>query len=505
MLFRSAAVCSFLIPLALWAAAGPSQAQVKAPASNTLPTFTAYTVTPVADNLENPWSLAFLPDGRQLVTERSGRLRIINAQGQLQASPVAGLPAVLVAGQGGLFDVVPAPDFSKTQQLLISYACGTRQANHTCLASARLQGNALTDVKEIFRSQPAKAGGAHFGGRVAFLPDGTLVMTLGDGYDYRDKAQDLSTHFGKTVRLNRDGSVPADNPFANRADARPEIYTWGHRNVQGLVWDGASKRLLAHEHGARGGDELNLLKAGANYGWPLATYGIDYSGAIISPNTAVDGTEQPQLYWNPSIAPSGMAVYNGGLFPAWQGSVLVGALSHRMVQRIQWRNGQPVVVEGLFRELNERIRDVKTGPDGAVYLLTDQPQGRVLKVTPSFSKTMLPKDHPLVGAWRIDVPGTSCYEIYDMRADGTLRVVSGAQQADAEFSLAKKPEGEGFYKWTNKITNHNQQPDCMGTVMQTGHEATFYITFHSTGDQFLLCEQANLSACFGPFVRQPSI
>ncbi|HEX4879309.1 MAG TPA: PQQ-dependent sugar dehydrogenase [Limnobacter sp.] len=343
---------------------------------------TAYTVNTFVDGLQNPWGMAFLPDGRALVTEKQGRLRVVEANCKLNPQPLKGMPSVHFGGQAGLFDVLPAKDFEQSKRLYISYACGTRQANHLCVSSAVLGNGELLQVKEIFRSHMAKSGNAHYGGRMDWLPDNTLIVTLGDGYDYREEAQNLNNHLGKIVRINADGSVPANNPFSGKQGARPEIYSLGHRNVQGLVYDSVGKRLLAHEHGARGGDEINVIEPGKNYGWPKATYGVDYSGAQISPFKTFDGTEQPAIYWVPSIAPSGMAVYNGELFPAWKGDVLVGALRAQQVSRVTVTGNKGVEKEVLFKEVGERIRDVRVGPDGAVYLLTDNSDGRVLRVTP---------------------------------------------------------------------------------------------------------------------------
>lgn len=342
-------------------------------------------VSTFAEGLNSPWSMAFLPDGQMLVTEKPGRLRLVGADGKVNPTPIANLPKVHTGGQAGLFDVVLAPDFEQSRQLFISYACGTRQANHACLSSARLNGTALEDVKEVFRSQPAKSGNAHYGGRIVFLPDGTLTLSLGDGYNYREQSQSTKDHFGTIVRINRDGSVPSDNPFANReGGALPEIYSFGHRNVQGMFFDPVSKRLIAHEHGPRGGDEVNIVEPGKNYGWPAATYGIDYNGAQISPYTDRPGTVQPAIKWVPSIAPSGLTVYDGDLFPQWKGSLLVGALAARQVSRVELgSDGKAREVEVLFKDVGERIRDVRTGPDGAIYLATDNTEGRILRVTPA--------------------------------------------------------------------------------------------------------------------------
>lgn len=351
----------------------------------TAATESEYRLETLAKGLEHPWSVAFLSGGAMLVTERPGRLRLIHLDGRLEPEPIAGLPAVFASGQAGLFDVVPAPDFAQSQQIFLSYACGRMRANHTCLARARLDLSQLelTDVTEIFRSYPAKTGNAHYGGRLAFFADGSLALSLGDGFDYREEAQRLSSHLGSIVRLWPDGSVPEDNPFVGQAGALAEIYSYGHRNVQGLVYDSATKQLFSHEHGPKGGDELNRIQPGVNYGWPVVTQGIDYTGARITPFTAYQGMQPPLLDWTPSIAPSGLTLYQGDLFTDWQGDLLVGALAGRQLQRVRLTGQGAEIVEVLLTELAERIRDVRTGPDGALYVLTDDGRGRLLRVTPA--------------------------------------------------------------------------------------------------------------------------
>lgn len=341
-----------------------------------------YQAETLVSGLEHPWSLAFLPDGRMLVTERAGRLRIVSKEGDLNPEPVAGVPEVFNQAQAGLFDVLPARDFADSGLIYLSYACGSLEANHTCLARGRLEIRGLEKVEELFRARPAKAGAAHYGGRLAWLGDGTLVLTLGDGFDYREHAQKLSSHIGTIVRLNGDGTVPDDNPLVNEPDALPEIFSYGHRNVQGLIHDPQNGQVIIHEHGPRGGDEINRVEAGKNYGWPVATHGLDYTWARVSPFTRYPGTEQPLLHWTPSIAPSGMTLYDGDLFPHWQGSLLVGGLVTRAVHRVELDTDGATDRERLFAELDARIRDVRTGPDGAVYLLTDSPEGRLIRVTP---------------------------------------------------------------------------------------------------------------------------
>lgn len=341
-----------------------------------------YRIETVTTGLAHPWSLAFLPDGRMLVTERTGQLRLIDAQGRLQAKPVGGLPTPFVATQAGLMDVALDPAFSRDPWIYLSYAHGSLDANNTRLARGRLIDGELRDVQVLFTAQPAKAGASHYGGRIAFLPDETLVLTLGDGFDWREEAQNPANHLGKTVRLNRDGSIPHDNPLRGRPGAAAEIYTLGHRNVQGIVYDRSRKRLYSHEHGPKGGDELNLLQPGGNYGWPLASFGVDYTGALVTPFTQLPGYLSPQLHWTPSVAPSGLALYTGDRFPHWKGDLFVSTLAEKSVRRVRVDKGRLAGEDVLFHELEERIRGVYDGPDGALYLLTDSAEGKLLRVVP---------------------------------------------------------------------------------------------------------------------------
>lgn len=341
-------------------------------------------VETLAEGLVNPWSLAFLPDGSILVTERDGKLRVIR-DGTLVAEPVRGVPAPYVRNQGGLFDVLLHPDFETNRTIFLSYAAGTPDSNATRVVSAVFDGAALSDIKTIFETATKKGTPVHYGGRIALLTDRTMLVTIGDGFDYREKAQDLSNGLGKIVRINLDGSIPADNPFASVEGALPEIFSYGHRNQQGIAVDPSSGVIWETEHGPRGGDELNIIEAGANYGWPIATYGLDYSGAQVSPFTEYEGTVQPVKHWTPSIAPSGLAIYRGDLFKDWKGDLLAGALAKTALHRIDIENGIPVGEERYL--VGERVRDVREGPDGAIYVTTEDHDGaavgKVLRLTPA--------------------------------------------------------------------------------------------------------------------------
>lgn len=338
-----------------------------------------YRAVTVAEGLELPWGLAFLPDGELLVTERPGRLRRVSADGTV-GEPLAGVPEVYFRGQGGLLDLVLHPAFADTRLVYLSYAHGGPRENATRVARARLGSAGLEDLEVIFTAEPAKDTPQHYAGTMAFLPDGTLLVSVGDGFDFREHAQDLGSMLGKTVRLNDDGTVPPDNPFVDRPGAAAAVWTYGHRNAQGLAVDPVSGVVYQHEHGPRGGDELNVLRPGRNYGWPAITYGMDYSGAYVSPFTEWPGMEQPLLYWVPSIGPSGLAVYRGERFPEWNGDLFVGALVDRELRRIDLESGRVAGEQALFGELGERIRNVKVGPDGYLYLLTDNERGRILRV-----------------------------------------------------------------------------------------------------------------------------
>jgi aldose sugar dehydrogenase len=337
----------------------------------------------VARNLEHPWGLAFLPDGRMLVTERPGRLRVVAADGTISA-PVAGTPAVAARGQGGLLDVAVDPAFGENRQVYVTYAepreggAGTAVARMTLNAEA----TAVSDVRVIFRQQPGHTGGNHFGSRIVFDRTGAMFVALGDRYQLLDQAQNRSNGIGKIVRINRDGSIPADNPGHRREGWLTSVWSIGHRNIQGAALHPVTGKLWTAEHGARGGDEINIPEAGKNYGWPVITYGRDYSGAKIGEGTQKAGMEQPVFYWDPSIAPSGMAFYTGDRFPAWRGSVLIGALAGGVVARMTLDGEKVVAEERMFAGSGNRFRDVRQGPDGFVYLLTDARDGRLVRLRP---------------------------------------------------------------------------------------------------------------------------
>ena len=337
----------------------------------------------VARGLDHPWGLAFLPDGRMLVTERRGRLRLVDRDGRL-SDPLGGVPEVAAGGQGGLLDVVIDPRFAENRRIYLSYAePGSGGTAGTAVARGRLGEGRLEDVRVIYQQQPKVNGGNHFGSRLVWARDGTLFVTQGDRFAYRDRAQDLAVGLGKIVRIHPDGSVPRDNPFVGRGDARPEIWSYGHRNVQSAALDPQTGQLWTVEHGARGGDELNHPEAGKNYGWPVITYGVDYSGAKIGEGTAKPGMEQPVYYWDPVIAPSGMVFYTGDAVPGWKGSILIGSLRPGLLVRLTMAEGRVAREERYLADLKERIRDVRQGPDGFVYLLTDHRDGRILRVGPA--------------------------------------------------------------------------------------------------------------------------
>ena len=341
----------------------------------------AFRLVTVAEGLEHPWGLAFLPDGAMLVTERPGRLRLVR-NGALEPEPIAGVPAVVERGQGGLLDVAVHPDFASNRLVYLSFSAEGAGGVGTEIARGRLVDGRLEDLETVAALDPKSSGNRHFGSRLLFGPDGLLYATSGDRGE-PDRAQDLGDLAGSTVRLTPDGAIPPDNPFVGTADARPETYTWGHRNPQGLALEPTTGRLWVVEHGPRGGDEANILEPGANYGWPVITYGKSYAGFAIGEGTEKEGMMQPAAYWVPSISPSGLTFYTGSAFGDWRGDLFVGALSARCLVRLEIENGRVVHEERLLEEFDERIRDVREGPDGFLYLLTDHPEGALLRLEPA--------------------------------------------------------------------------------------------------------------------------
>ncbi len=382
------AIC--LITLGLLSVSSGCAAETgPAPISAEVPEAGGWRAETVVRGLEHPWSIAWLPDGSALVTERAGRLRLIR-DGRLDPKPVQGLPPVLASGQGGLLDVSLHPAFAENRYIYLTFVSGARNANRTSLARGRFDGHALRDVAVIFRNADPKSGGQHFGSRIVWLPDNSLLMSIGDGgnppisfrgENIRDQAQNTGTHFGKVLRLKDDGTAHPDNPFADRPGAKPEIWSMGHRNIQGMTRDPDSGRVWANEHGSRGGDELNVIQGGSNYGWPVVTYSMEYWGPRISNETSRPGITEPKLVWTPSKAPSGLAFYTGDVYPGWKGDLFSGALKFREVRRVRLQGDRVVGEEKLT--IGQRVRDVRQGPDGYLYLLTDETDGALLRILPA--------------------------------------------------------------------------------------------------------------------------
>lgn len=340
-------------------------------------------VTTIAEGLENVWSLAFLPDGNMLVTEKPGRMRIVTPDGKV-GEPLQGLPEIYNQGQAGLLDVVLAPDFATSKKIYFSYSePGEKNTNSTAVSSAVLNGNKLEKVTRIFSQQPKIESTAHFGSRLVWKEDGTLFVTLGDRYSEKDRAQTLDNHLGKVVRINSDGSVPQDNPFVKTAGALPEIWSYGHRNVQGAAINPLTKKLWTGEHGPQGGDELNIDEAGKNYGWPVITYGENYGGGKIGEGTHKEGMEQPAYKWVPSIATTGFIFYTGDKFPKWKNNIVLTSLREQTLVRLEMDGDKITREERLLKkEIGQRLRSVVQGPDGLIYLVTDESKGKILQLSP---------------------------------------------------------------------------------------------------------------------------
>lgn len=341
----------------------------------------ALQVDVIADDLSHPWALAFLSEGEVIVTERGGRILRVDLESGKQVE-VSGGPEVVSRGQGGLLDVMLDRDFAQNRQVFFSYAGGSRRSNQTTVARARLEGETLKDLKVIWQQQPAHSNALHFGSRLVQTADGLIFVTLGDRYSERDQAQDLGSHLGKIVRIDRDGKPAPQNPFVGQEGALPEIYTYGHRNIQGAALHPKTGELWIHEHGPRGGDEINIIRPGRNYGWPVVTFGREYHGPRIGEGTHKEGMEPPLHHWTPSIAPSGMTFYDGEAFADWRGQLFVGALRDRALHRIQLDGEKIVSSERLLADRKKRIRDVRQGPDGFLYVLTDEKRAELLRLRP---------------------------------------------------------------------------------------------------------------------------
>ena len=341
----------------------------------------SYSIETVVDGLQYPWAVEFITDKKILITERPGYLRIYE-NGKL-STPIKGLPSVKAERQGGLLDVVLDPDFNKNKIIFFSYSAGNMFGIGTEVASARLVNHELKDVKVLFRALPKSKGGLHFGSRLLLTSDNSLYITLGDRGEM-DRAQDIADHAGSLIRINKDGSVPENNPFAQDSDAKPEIYTYGNRNMQGIALDPITNEVWTIEHGPQGGDELNLMKPGTNYGWPVITYGVNYGiGTKIGEGTHKDGMSQPVYYWVPSIATSSVLFYSGEKFPNWKGNAFVSSLKFGQLARLEMTDNKVIKEERLINGAVGRIREVKEGPDGFLYILIDDPNGKLLRIKPS--------------------------------------------------------------------------------------------------------------------------
>ena len=378
--------------------AGRLDSPLLSPAADTLPV-DAVNLQPIVTGLEHPWGMAILPNGDMLITERPGRLRLVRDD-QLQPEAIAGVATVsdvtanqvFASQQGGLLDIALHPRFTENNWVYFTYAHGTQDANRTRVARAKFDGQALNDWEMIFEVSQTKEGGQHFGSRLTWLPDETLLISIGDGGNppvstdgdfIRKQAQNRASHFGKVVRINDDGTIPADNPFVDQPDAAPEVWSYGHRNIQGMAWDDVTQTVWATEHGSKGGDELNVVQPADNYGWPEVSFSAEYfSGRPVASATSREDVTDPKLVWTPSIAPSGLAVYNGDRHPEWQGNLFAGGLVERSIRRIEVNGSNAVVAESII-PIGQRVRDVREGLNGELFVLTDADEGQLLQVEPA--------------------------------------------------------------------------------------------------------------------------
>ncbi len=380
---------ALVLALTAFGLSAASHARADVPVVSDPAPATGYKVEEVVSGLDHPWSMAWLPDGDMLITERSGQIRIVR-DGNLVRQPVSGAPRVFASGQGGLMEISLHPDFANNRWIYLTYSDGSRNSNHTVLARGVYEDGAISDLRTIFEVNRMKSGTQHFGSRIAWLDDGTMLLAIGDGgnppvkYDgelIRLQAQELDAHLGKILRLTEDGEPAQDNPFVNTRGAAKEVYSYGHRNIQGLAIDRSTGRVWATEHGPRGGDELNLIVAGENYGWPVVTFGREYFGPKISDKTSDRKFVDAAMVWVPSKAPSGLECYSGDAFPQWKGDLFSGALMHKDVRRIDIEGDRAVKHEAI--SIGKRVRDVRQGPDGMLYVLTDENNGQLLRIVPA--------------------------------------------------------------------------------------------------------------------------
>lgn len=342
-----------------------------------------YIFETIAEGLDKPYAFAFLPNGDILITERPNRLRVVR-QGLLSSIPIKGVQDVLVEGPySGLLDIALHPQFKRNNFIYLSFTYGNKDANATRVVRTRYVNNQLEDMTEIFTAFPMKDTLNHAGGHLAFLKDNTLLITIGEGYEYREKAQDLESMLGKIVRVTDEGKIPQSNPFLDRNDLPSPVWSYGHRNPQGIIYDVITNTVYEHEHGPQGGDEINLILPGNNYGWPLVTHGLDYTGAYVTPFQGYPGTEPPLVHWTPSLAPSGITQCRNCQWTEWEGDFFIGMLATQHVRRVRIDNGIAISQEVLFKEIGERIRNLRFGPDGFLYVLTESENSRLIKITPN--------------------------------------------------------------------------------------------------------------------------
>ena len=439
--------------------------------------------------MASPWSLAFLPDGNFLVTEKHGGIRIIRRDGSASERLVGGPPNVLQKADSGLLDIVLDPDFATNRTVYIAFAEGSEAANRTAVWKARLEGDRLTGGRVIFRVGEAKKDPGHPGGRMLFLPDKTLLLTVGDGYDLKEKAQDPASHIGKVLRLTREGAAAAGNPFAGRPGHAAENWTMGHRNIQGLTLDPATGTIWAHEHGPRGGDEINELVAGRNYGWPRASFGIDYDGGLITDRQHVEGMTDPRFVWAPSIAPSGLAVYRGAAHPDWDGRLLVGGMVPRAVVQVRVHPKTGLLAEEgrWLTGLKKRIRDIRVAPDGQIYLLSDEEDGRLLRLVRPEPAKPVAADHPLAplaflaGEWSGESISTPAFRP-DRREVTTARTSCEMTLANAYLHCHTRFFDQGRETWqlAHLFRKGRADPGIQARLLEGGYAGDW--VYHSQWD-----------------------